>query len=64
VVDEKMSVYKASRETGINNATAKDIVRKYRKSGTVFIRKEEMKRFERRGRHPGKKTASDVQIKV
>ena len=29
---------------GINNATAKDIVRKYRKTGAVFIRKEEMEK--------------------
>ena len=31
---------------GINGATAKDIVRKYRKSGTVYIRKRELKRIE------------------
>ena len=59
-----MSVYKASRVAGINNATAKDIIRKYRKSGTVFVRKEELKLFERRGRHPVDKDAPVVRTKV
>lgn len=27
---------------GINNATAKDIIKKYRKEGKVFIRKAEL----------------------
>ena len=31
---------------GINGATAKDIVRKFRKNGTVYIRKSELKRIE------------------
>jgi transposase len=41
-----MSIYQASRLLGINNATAKDIVRKYRREGTVFIRKAELKKIE------------------
>jgi hypothetical protein len=31
---------------GINNATAKDIIRKYKRNGTVFVRKEEMEKYD------------------
>ena len=37
-----MSIYRASRLVGINNATAKDILRKYRREGTVYARKHEL----------------------
>jgi hypothetical protein len=43
-----MSIYKASRLACINNATAKDIIRKYRKSGTVFVRKDELAKYQER----------------
>lgn len=64
VTEENMSVYKASRLAGINNATAKDIIRKYRKNGTVFVRKEELKLFGRRGRKPVDKKIPEVQVKI
>lgn len=41
-----MSIYEASKMTGINNATAKDIVKKFRKEGKVFIRKAELRKLQ------------------
>ena len=41
-----MSIYRASRLVGINGATAKDIVRKYREDGTVYVRKGELRKIE------------------
>jgi hypothetical protein len=46
VIEDKLSVYRASRMIGINNATAKDIIRKYKRNGTVFVRKEEMEKYD------------------
>jgi hypothetical protein len=43
VQDESYSVYEASKILGINNATAKVIIRNYRRKGRVFIRKNEKK---------------------
>ena len=40
-----MSIYKASKLVGINGATAKDIVRKYKDDGTVYVRKGELKKI-------------------
>jgi len=31
---------------GVNNATAKDIIRKYRKTGNIFVRKQEIKDYQ------------------
>lgn len=39
VIEDQVSIYRASRITGINNATAKVIIRKYREDGAIFIRK-------------------------
>jgi hypothetical protein len=36
-----LSVYGASKTLKINNSTAKAIIRKYRKDGTIYIRKDE-----------------------
>jgi len=36
-----MSVYQASRVVGIKNATAKVIVRRYRRDGAIFRRRKE-----------------------
>ncbi len=33
---------------GINNATAKDIIKKYRREGKVFIRKAELRKLQSR----------------
>jgi len=41
VQEELYSVYEASKLLGINNATAKVIIRNYRREGRVFVRKNE-----------------------
>lgn len=46
VEEQKMSIYEASKMAGINNATAKDIVKKYRREGKVFIRKAELRKLQ------------------
>lgn len=40
------TVYRASKILNINNSTAKAIIRKYRRNGTIFMRKSEMEREE------------------
>ena len=44
VKEEKLSIYRASRNLGIKNCTAKAIIREFRKRGHVYRRKEERKR--------------------
>jgi transposase len=51
VVEENVSIYKASRIAGINNATAKDIIRKYKNTGNIFIRKQEIKDYQEEENH-------------
>ncbi len=46
VIEQKMSIYQTSRLLNINNATAKDIIRKYKKDGTVFVRKTDTHQLE------------------
>jgi transposase len=55
VEERKMSIYEASKMVDINNATAKDIVKKYRREGKVFIRKAELRKLqqeEEESEHP------------
>lgn len=39
VVQKGLSIYKASKKMGINNATAKVIIKKFKDQGAVFRRK-------------------------
>lgn len=41
VVNEGVSIYRAGRLLGINNSTAKVIVRQYREKGVIFKRRGE-----------------------
>ena len=59
VKEEKISIYRASRNLGIKNCTAKAIIREYKKRGHVYRRKEERKR-----KRPMKKEKDDGNIKV
>lgn len=42
VEEEGNSIYRASRIIGINNATAKVILRKYRATGVLFVKKSDI----------------------
>ena len=44
-MEDGVSIYRASKITGINNATAKVIIRKYRDEGTIFLRKSEREKI-------------------
>lgn len=44
-MEDRVSIYRASKITGINNATAKVIIRKYREGGTIFLRKSEKEKL-------------------
>jgi transposase len=41
VLENGFSIYKAAKILGINHSTAKAIMRKYRKNGSIFCRKME-----------------------
>jgi hypothetical protein len=38
-MNQGFTVYRASKVLNINNSTAKAIIRKYRRTGTIFMRK-------------------------
>jgi transposase len=46
VEERNLSIYEASKMMDINNATAKDIIKKYRREGKVFIRKAELRKLQ------------------
>lgn len=41
VENKKYSIYKASRQLGISNSTAKLIIKNYREEGRIFRKKDE-----------------------
>lgn len=41
MLDEGVSIYQASRDLGIKNSTAKVIVRNFKKTGHIFMKKRE-----------------------
>lgn len=41
IMENGLSIYRAAKILGINNSTAKAILRKYRRSGHIFRRKHE-----------------------
>ena len=59
VVEQRMSIYEASQMAGINNATAKDIIKKYRREGKVFIRKAELQKIREREQESAQQNSAE-----